>query len=110
MFFAVIPKLVDFPLAKNPCDNHLYFRTDTINEANVFYCSSKTNGVRIWNDDPFFVNGHQFFEINYRIGPNSLGGRFWLQLEARHVGKGDSSFAYFVSVNVEKFCRKRFTE
>ena len=105
-----MPKLVEFPLTENACDKHLYFRTDTISKANVFYCSSKTNGVWIWNDDPLFLNGHQFFEINYRKSFDALGGRFWLPLEARHVGKGDRSFAYFVGVNVEKICRKRFTE
>ena len=107
VFFSVIPKLVEFPLAENACDNHLYFGTDTISEANVFYCSSKTDGVRIWNDDPFFVNGHQFFEINYRKSSDGLGGRFWLQLEARHVGKDDRYFGIF---NVKTICRKRFTE
>ena len=107
VFFTVIPKLVDFPLAKNPCDNHLYFCTDTISEANVFYCSSKTNGVRIWNDDPFSVNGHQFFEINYRKSSDGLGARFWLQLEARHIGKINR---YFIIMNTETICRKVFTE
>ena len=110
MFFTVIPKLVEFPLAENPCDNHLYFRTDATSEVNVSYCNSKANHIKIWNDNPFFVNGNQFFEVNYRISLNGLGGRFWLQLEARHVGKINRSFGSIYTLFEEKICRKTFIE
>ena len=87
IFFRLTPKLVEFPSSENPCDDRLYFRTDTNSEANVSYCNSKASGVETYNGDAILVNGQQFFEINYRVRAGSAGGKFWLQVEATHVGK-----------------------